>query len=68
MAYISDRNKDVGSVVRLTKVKSSMAGYFEVGSIVKITEVDSIRGYTFMDEFGNEVAEAGFDGFEVLRK
>ncbi len=68
MAYISYINKvSIGSRVRLTTVKESLSGMFEIGTIVTITNIDHIRGYTFTDEFGNSVTEAGFDGFEVVK-
>ena len=67
MAFISTGPKSfVGKVVKLTKEKRSMEGYFEVGTIVTITECDPIRGFTFTDTDGNSVSEAGFSGFETI--
>ena len=56
----------IGKTVKLTEIKSSCAGHFEKNSIVKITDVDHHRGYTFEDEHGNKVTEAGFSGFDIL--
>jgi len=64
MAYISNSTKGLGDTVVLTEAKRSLAGYFQKGSQVKIVDVDPMRGYTFEDEFGNRVSEAGFDGFK----
>ena len=65
MAYIKTSDF-VGQTVKLTKEKTSLSGYFEIGTIVKITDCDQMRGYTFEDEKGNRVIEAGFDGFELV--
>ena len=66
MAYIKKNNYLVGRKVILTEEKKSMIGKFTVGSVVTITEVDQIRGYSFEDEEGNKVIEAGFSGFTLL--
>lgn len=63
MAYIKNSKIQIGSRVILTVEKRSMAGFFEVGSIVTITAEDPERGYTFEDDEGNRVIEAGFSGF-----
>ena len=50
MAYVQNSiQSKIGKQVRLTKDIESMAGYFEVGSIVTITGVDPVRGYSFSD-------------------
>lgn len=67
MPYISHYPDLVGKDVILTKEKESMIGKFTVGTKVKITECDPIRGYTFTDSEGNRITEAGFDGFEVVK-
>lgn len=64
MAFIS--TSVIGKRVILTEEKRSCKGYFEIGTEVTITEVDSTRGYTFVDADGNQVIEAGFSGFKVL--
>lgn len=65
MAYVQNKGM-IGKKVRLTTKKESCSGYFEIGSEVQITARDEQRGYTFEDEFGNKVIEAGFSGFEEL--
>jgi len=64
--YIPSNMSLVGKTVMLTQEKNSMRGKFTKGSVVTITDVDLIRGYTFEDEFGNKVIEAGFSGFEEV--
>jgi hypothetical protein len=64
--YIKSNESLVGKTVILTKKLESMTGYFEIGSVVKITSEDPTRGYTFMDDEGNKVFEAGWTGFKVL--
>ena len=68
MAYIKKVDTRIGDTVVLTEVKSSLPGYFEIGTIVTITDVDSIRGYTFEDAYGNRVTEAGWSGFKLIRR
>lgn len=69
MAYVQKSiQSKIGKQVMLTKDIESMAGSFEAGSIVTITEVDPVRGFSFSDEHGNRVIEAGWNGFiEVQR-
>ena len=66
MAYIKYRDSVIGKKVTLTSEKGSFDGHFTIGSVVTITDVDDCRGYTFEDEFGNKVIEAGFKGFELI--
>jgi hypothetical protein len=66
MGYIKANQSLVGKIVSLTKEKQSLAGRFTIGSMVKITEENPQRGYTFEDSEGNRVIEAGFDGFKVI--
>ena len=68
MGYVKHGNSLIGLKVRLTEKKDSLAGHFEVGSIVTITEETPIRGYTFVDDYGNRVSEAGWGGFEIIRE
>lgn len=66
MGYKSNNiNSMVGREVILTEDKRSVAGEFEKGSLVTITSVDCSRGYTFEDDVGNRVIEAGFAGFRL---
>jgi len=67
MAYIKAGDDDlIGKTVKLTQIKGSLSGHFEIGSIVKITATDDRRGHTFEDDDGNRVTEAGFSGFEFV--
>lgn len=51
MAYVQKSiQSKIGKQVMLTKDIESMAGSFEAGSIVTITEVDPVRGFSFSDE------------------
>jgi hypothetical protein len=67
MPYIKT-NRALGRKVILTADKVSMAGRFQKGDIVTITGVDDYRGYTFSDEAGNKVIEAGWEGFVKLEE
>lgn len=65
MPYIPKKDSDiVGKRVVLTQEKQGFGGRFTVGSEVTITGVCR-RGYTFEDEHGNRVIEAGFSGFNI---
>lgn len=66
MGYIKNNNSLIGKKVVLTQEKKSMMGKFTVGSIVTITEETPMRGYTFADDEGNRISEAGYDGFKVI--
>lgn len=66
MGYVKNNESMIGKKVLLTECKTSLAGYFEKGSIVTITDI-SDRGYTFSDSEGNRIIEAGFDGFRLIR-
>ena len=67
MAYIKRNNFGVGDMVRTTEIHSSCAGYFEIGTIVKIIGI-SQRGYDIEDDDGNQMFECGFSGFEKSRR
>jgi len=64
MAYVKANKSLIGKYVVLTEVKKSMSGFFEKGTKVKITD-ECERGYTFEDELGNRITEAGYCGFEI---
>ena len=64
MAYIKREDVEIGDEVILTEEKGSLAGHFEIGTRVKIVACDNIRGYSFEDEYGNVVLEAGYKGFK----
>ena len=63
MAYVRTNDNKLGKRVVLTRPMKSFLGYFEAGSVVTITDIHGDRGYTFTDEHGNSVCEAGWDGF-----
>ena len=67
MSYIEKYPNLVGKKVVLTEMKESMSGLFEKGTEVTITDKDHKRGYTFEDDKGNKIIEAGFDGFQLLK-
>lgn len=62
MAYIPKNSKTpkVGDWVYTTITHESLSGLFTPGSFVKITGVDSMRGYDIEDEHGNRVCEIGW--------
>jgi len=60
MAYIKNSTIEIGSLVTTTREHSSLIGKFTKGSIVKITDIDPLRGYTIEDENGNKVSEIGW--------
>lgn len=60
MAYIKNSTNEIGSLVTTTREHSSLIGKFTKGSIVKITNIDPVRGYTIEDESGNKVSEIGW--------
>lgn len=70
MAYITNNSYQnlVGTRVILTQPKGSMAGYFTKDSEVTITDFNPVRGFTFTDDEGNSVSEAGFEGFTVVEQ
>ena len=60
MAYIKNSTNEIGSLVTTTREHDSILGKFTKGSIVKITDIDPVRGYTIEDENGNKVCEIGW--------
>ena len=60
MAYIKNSTIEIGSIVTTSREHSSLIGKFTKGSIVKITDIDPVRGYTIEDENGNKVCEIGW--------
>lgn len=62
MGYISNTpDFKIGDIVELTREVEAIAGRFTKGSIVKIIDIDSTRGYGFTDSKGNRVIECGWD-------
>lgn len=61
MAYIKNNTShNIGDWVTTSRVHSSMAGTFTIGSKVKITGIDPIRGYNIEDNDGNKMYEIGW--------
>lgn len=60
MGYIKNSTNEIGSIVTTTREHDSILGKFTKGSIVKITDIDPVRGYTIEDENGNKVCEIGW--------
>lgn len=60
MAYIKNTNNEINNTVTTTREHSSLLGKFTKGSLVKIVDIDPVRGYTIEDEFGNRVNEIGW--------
>lgn len=60
MAFIKNNTSEVGKWVVTTKEHSSLSGTFTVGSLVKIVDIDPVRGYTIEDRYGNRIIEIGF--------
>lgn len=57
MAFI--KNNGEQDWIKTTKIHESCSGYFEVGTLVKITGKTE-RGYNIEDEFGNKINEIGW--------
>lgn len=51
----------IGDKVRLTKDVTSFVGTLTKGSIVTITDCDAMRGFSYKDDKGHVVTEAGTD-------
>lgn len=61
MAFIKNNTKnEVGKWVITTQEHSSLSGTFTKGSLVRIIDVDSIRGYAIEDKHGNKIVEIGW--------
>jgi hypothetical protein len=68
MAYVKTVPEiKIGTKVRLTRKVKSIAGYFLKGDIVKICDIDAVRGYGFEDELGNKVIECGWHCCESIK-
>lgn len=59
MAFISNNIK-VGDWVFTKKAHRAMSGTFTIGSLVQITDIDPVRGYTIEDKYGNRMTEIGW--------
>lgn len=60
MSYVKFPGYSIGDEVITTRIHESCGGYFEIGSKVKIIDIDSIRGYSIQDNFGNRILEIGW--------
>lgn len=60
MAFIPRRDKEIGDWVHTTVEHSSLSGTFTKGSLVKIIDIDPVRGYGIQDEEGNRMIEIGW--------
>lgn len=59
MAFVNNEEFKIGEWYHTTKILKSLAGYFEVGTKVKLVG-ESNRGYDLEDEEGNRIIECGF--------
>ena len=66
--YISTSSFKVGDKVRNTRILKSLGGHFEINTPLTIIDVDSMRGYSVADEFGNKITECGWDGFKNAKE
>ena len=62
--YISTSSFKVGDKVRNTRILKSLGGRCKINKTLTIIDVDSMRGYSVADEFGNKITECGWDGFK----
>ena len=60
MSYIEFKKPQIGDCVKTTIVHKSLSGKFTKGSLVKITEIDDVRGYTIEDSEGHTISEIGW--------
>ena len=60
MAFIKNNTNEIGKWVITTEEHSSFIGTFQVGSRVKIVDIDPIRGYAIEDKHGNRIVEIGW--------
>lgn len=61
MAFVIFNLKyNIGDVVKTNKIHICICGYFEIGTIVEIIDIDPIHGYTIRDVEGNTISEIGW--------
>lgn len=63
MAWVEQRRKiEVGDRVVTTRKHRHPCGigYFEVGTEVKVTAIDDMRGYSIEDDYGHSITEIGW--------
>lgn len=61
MAFIKKSSPKIGDWVKTKRVHSSLTGRMTRGSLVKIIDIDPMRGYAIEDEDGNQIVEIGWD-------
>ena len=59
MAFVKYNSIKIGDEVKTTIEHVNFAGYFEVGTIVKVINITN-RGYDIEDEKGNKILEIGW--------
>ena len=59
MAFIKNCSIQLGDTVQTTVIHESMAGYFEIGTIVTVVGIGD-RGYDIQDKNGNRITEIGW--------
>lgn len=59
MAFIRNNSIKIGDAVKTTIIHESSAGYFKIGTLVKVIDI-SERGYDIEDEEGNRIIEIGW--------
>lgn len=60
MAFIKKSSPKIGDWVKTKRVHVCLNGKMSRGSLVKITDIDPVRGYAIEDENGNQVIEIGW--------
>lgn len=67
MAWIPNKQIQVGSKVKTTRVLENFAGKFEKGTILTVTAIGN-RGYDVEDEYGHRVTECGYDSLKIVEE
>lgn len=50
---------EIGDIVQTTVIHENFAGYFEIGTAVKVINIGP-RGYDIQDKDGNRITEIGW--------
>lgn len=59
MGFVKYNPIKIGDTVRTTMIHENFAGYFEIGTLVKVINITN-RGYDIEDEKGNKILEIGW--------
>ena len=59
--FVKNSQLEIGDWVVTTRNHECMLGTMLKGSVVKIIDIDPIRGYGIEDEEGNRVIEIGWE-------